>query len=383
MPSSFRPSDTANVNITTRRVSSAEQQAADAALSKLRAEGVVEVSDPVDSQFPRPLVADDGPMKSKVDLRVLNDYVAAKEVLHNDGSGGASSSGKAPKPPVSFAPNLAAVYKQSVPGVPGLIEASVTNGFMVVPVGDVSPLLTPQARVQLGLSPSSTHHVNTCTTHYDAFAASSGSEPSPAERKSASVCKLAQPEAKPAECMFVATPQGVLRLPRVVYADSASDCSIIKASVARSYGVKLYELKGRTVHMSTVGGVFSQPTVISEPVLLVFNKGGRELRVRVSMLVADVEALPYDIILGTPLLSALGAELDFKQQAMRIFPRWDKFGDASVSLNIPLSITDKTSSQGLPLGAPVVAAATTTPVAESAPCPAAPVLCCPQGSSSP
>jgi hypothetical protein len=135
--------------------------------------------------------------------------------------------------------------------------------------------------------------------------------------------------------------------------------------------------------MSTVGGVFSQPTVVTEPVLLVFNKGGKELRVRVSMLVADVEALPYDIILGTPLLTALGAELDFKQQTMRIFPRWSKFSDAIVSFPIPLSITDKASSQGLPLSAPVVAAATTRPVAECVPCPAAPVLCCPQGGPHP
>jgi hypothetical protein len=92
--------------------------------------------------------------------------------------------------------------------------------------------------------------------------------------------------------MFVSTPEGVLRLPRTVYADSASDCTIIKASVAKAYNLPMKELRGRTVHMSMVGGVFSQPTIITEPVLLVFGKGRREVRVRTNLLVVDVEALP-------------------------------------------------------------------------------------------
>lgn len=176
----------------------------------------------------------------------------------------------------------------------------MTNGFMIVPVGDVSGLLTDQAKVQMGLggasaaSSSKVHHINTCLTN--AFAAAAAPRPHGPRRKEAGVCRLLQPEGKPAACMFVTTPEGVLRLPRVVYADSASDCSIIKASVARAYNLPVRELPERTVHMSTVGGVFSQPMVITEPVVLVFNKGGRELRVRVSMLVADVEALPYDTI---------------------------------------------------------------------------------------
>jgi hypothetical protein len=183
--------------------------------------------------------------------------------------------------------------------------------------------------------------------------------------------------------MFIRTVEGVLRLPRVVYADSASDCQIIKKSVAQAMGIQMEELAGRTVHMSTVGGVFSQPTVVTKPVQLVFNRGGKELRVFVVFLVADVEALPYDIILGTPVLDALGAEVDFKSESLNLFPLWSRFRDSSVVVKVPLAIKTKANPQGLPISSPVVAAIQTggtTPTSvygsvSKIPV-AAPVLCC-------
>jgi hypothetical protein len=175
-----------------------------------------------------------------------------------------------------------------------------------------------------------------------------------------------------------------MHLPKVVYADSASDCSIIKGSVAKKFGVATEELVGRTVHMSTVGGVFSQPTVITKPVQLVFNHGARELRVHAVFLVADVEALPYDIILGTPVLEALGSELDFTTKSIRLFPRWFGCRNSSVSVSVPLAIKVKADPRSLPISAPIVAAAAqvsadcTSPAAQQVadqfvP---APVLCC-------
>jgi hypothetical protein len=131
--------------------------------------------------------------------------------------------------------------------------------------------------------------------------------------------------------------------------------------------------------MSTVGEVFSQPMVVTDPVPLVFNRGCHELRVRVSMLVADVDALPYDLILGTPLLLALGAELDFKSETLSIYPRWAKFGDTSVSLRVPLSVVGKASGRSLPLRTPVVAAAASAPLTDPLCSTAAPVSCCAQG----
>jgi hypothetical protein len=83
----------------------------------------------------------------------------------------------------------------------------------------------------------------------------SGSRPFPSgTRKEASVCRLAQPQGRPKDCMFIPTVEGVLRLPRVVYADSASDCQTFKKSVAQALGIQMDELAGRMVHMSTVWG---------------------------------------------------------------------------------------------------------------------------------
>jgi hypothetical protein len=126
--------------------------------------------------------------------------------------------------------------------------------------------------------------------------------------------------------------------------------------------------------MSMVGGVFSQPTIITGTVPLVFGAGRREMRVRTNLLVVDVEALPYDIILGTPVLKALGAEIDFKSECMKVFPRWSKYHDPTVWLNVPLSITVKSESSGLPISAPIVAASQTLQATDSSA--AMPVLCC-------
>jgi hypothetical protein len=390
MPASFRQTDTANVNITTRSIARADADSAvrgEASIPEMVQAGVIEPMEPIQPPSGPRTLAGAGLMvnegRLRVDLRAVNNSTVRES--DQPAVQDTASTSKAPKPPVSFAPDLAAVYKQSIPGVPGLIEASVTNGFMVVPVGDVSGLLTDQARKQLGLgdasatSSSKVQHINTCVSK--AFATAAGSRPFGPRRKQAGVCRLLQPEGKPAACMFVVTPEGVSQLPRVVYADTASDCTIIKGSRARAYNVAVQELPERTVHMSTVGGVFSQPMVVTEPVTLLFNKGGRELRVRVSMLVADVDALPYDIILGTPLLNMLGTEIDFKSESMRIFPRYAQSGDVSVSLDVPLSIVSKANGSSLPLDTPVVAAAKSTPVTDSPCSTAAPVLCCAQGAS--
>jgi hypothetical protein len=57
-----------------------------------------------------------------------------------------------------------------------------------------------------------------------------------------------------------------------------------------------------------------------------------------------------------------------------VFPRWSRFRDASVSLLVPLCITSKAQSQGLPISPPVVAAAQAADSAK--PATPAPVLCC-------
>ena len=372
MPASFRQADDANVNMVTRGVARAAAQAvgtADGAVGIAAPDPV----QPVPVELPAAAVLDPAPVELPA-APVAPEPDAAVDRAQPPGS--RSGGGRAARQPVSFAPDLATLYRQSVPGVPGLIEASVSNGFLTVPLGNVSSLFTPQARSQLGLEgarpPSSSHNVTSCTTHTFATAAN-GQVVSP-QRRAASVCKLAQPEGRPSECMFVVSPDGTHRLPRVVYADSASDCTIIKASVARAYGLRLQELKGRTVHMSMVGGVFSQPTIITGATPMVFGRGGREMRVTTNLLVVDVEALPYDIILGTPLLQAVGAEIDFKAERMRVFPRWSRFRDASVSLLVPLCITSKAQSQGLPISPPVVAAAQAADSAK--PATPAPVLCC-------
>lgn len=172
-------------------------------------------------------------------------------------------------------------------------------------------------------------------------------------------------------------------LPEIVFADTASDTSIVKKKVAASYGIITEELANRTVHMSTVGGVFSQATIVTKPVTLVFNQGARELRVHVVFLVVDNDSLPYDIILGTPVLDALGAEVDFKTESLRLFPRWCNFRDCSVSVSVPLSIKVKTNPRSLPIAAPVVAASHVTAAATSAAgdqftdeAADVPVLCC-------
>lgn len=379
MPASFRPADNAAVNMVTRSAARAAAQAAQPSTDR-----VVPAVAPAEPAAPSVSVADaavdTAPVEPPADPAVVTPpeaVTAPRQDVHN---GGGTS--KPAKQPVSFAPNLASIYKQSVPGVPGLIESSVTNGFLVLPVGDVSHMLTPQAKQSLGLS--------TRTTATDGLSAHSSyavrSNAPSAGRREAGVCRLAQPEGRPKDCMFVRIPEGVLRLPRTVYADTASDCSIIKASVARSFGISMQELPGRTVHMSTVGGVFSQPTILTKPVTLVFNKGGRELYAHVVFLVADVDALPYDIILGTPLLDALGAEVDFKTESLRLFPRWCRFKDASAVVQVPLAIKAKTNPSGLPVGAPVISAtqvAAGLSVPHTLPCNptvAVPVLCCdPQG----
>jgi hypothetical protein len=408
LPASFRPIDNANVNMVTRGATRAAAQAAQPA-AHLAADNAIAVTAgstpsstvPVSALCDDPVRSHDtvapsgsadvavsdtaegaAPVESPADSAAATPAAATAQAPSSALRSGGSA-GKAARQPVSFAPNLASLYKQSVPGVPGLIEASVTNGFMVLPVGDVSHMLTPQAKEALGLEGT---RVSTSSTNAAAhsFAVHSRSRTLPSDtRKEASVCRLAQPEGRPKDCMFIRTVEGVLRLPRVVYADSASDCQIIKKSVAQAMGIQMEELTGRTVHMSTVGGVFSQPTVVTKPVQLVFNRGGKELRVFVVFLVADVEALPYNIILGTPVLDALGAEVDFKSESLNLFPLWSRFRDSSVVVKVPLAIKTKANPQGLPISSPVVAAIQTggttptsvygsvskTPVA-------APVLCC-------
>ena len=120
---------------------------------------------------------------------------------------------------------------------------------------------------------------------------------------------------------------------------------------------------------------------------LVFNKGGKELYAHVVFLIADVDALPYDIILGTPLLDALGAEVDFKTESLRLFPKWCRFKDASAVVQVPLAIKAKANPSGLPVGTPIISATQATagssvPHTPSCnPTVAVPVLCCdPQGS---
>jgi hypothetical protein len=129
--------------------------------------------------------------------------------------------------------------------------------------------------------------------------------------------------------------------------------------------------------------VFSQATIVTKPVTLVFNQGARELRVHVVFLVVDNDSLPYDIILGTPVLDALGAEVDFKTESLRLFPRWYNFRDCSVSVSVPLSIKVKANPRSLPIVAPVVAASHVTAAATSAAgdqvtdeAADVPVLCC-------
>ena len=378
MPATFRPA--ANVNMVTRSAARAAAQAAPPANPPAPVPATVE---PV-----VPSVADTAQVAAPVEPPAAPaptpTATAAQDPPSALRSGG---TGRAARQPVSFAPDLASAYRQSVPGVPGLIKSSVTNGFVVVPVGNVSHLLSSEAQRQLGLGslPASAPAIagsapaNTQPAAR-AFAVSRSVGP---RRREVSVCRLAQPEGRPRDCMFICTPEGVLRLPKVVYADTASDCSIIKASVAKAFGIPMQELPGRTVHMSTVGGVFSQPTVITKPVPLVFNHGVKELKVHVVFLVADVEALPYDIILGTPVLDALGAEIDFKTDSLKLFPRWFNHRDAVMSLRVPLSIKCSSNPGSLPISAPVVAAAqAATAVTPTSACVShhscvpAPVLCC-------
>lgn len=378
MPASFRPA--ANVSMVTRSAARAAAQAAQASnLPVPVAPAPVEPAVPsvVDTAQVAPVEPTAVPAPSPATVPAQDPPSALR-------SGG---TGRAARQPVSFAPDLASAYRQSVPGVPGLIESSVTNGFVVVPVGNVAHLLSAEAQRQLGVgrvpasAPATAGSVPADPpSAAQAFVVQSRSAVAP--RREVSVCQLAQPEGRPRDCMFVRTPEGVLRLPKVVYGDTASDCSIIKASVAKAFGIHTEELPGRTVHMSTVGGVFSQPTVVTKPVMLVFNLGARELRAHVVFLVADVEALPYDIILGTPVLDALGAEFDFKTESLKLFPRWANFRDTAVSVRVPLSIKSKANPRSLPIAAPVVAAAQAAAVVVSAqpicaePAVSAPVLCC-------
>jgi hypothetical protein len=303
LPASFRPVDSANVNMVTRGAARAAAQAAQpadqpasggtaavtagttpsstvpvSASSSSPVPSDVPVSACSSAPVPVPVAVSDtaqgsAPVEPPADSAAVTPAAAPAQAPSST-LRGSGSVGKAAKQPVSFAPNLASLYKQSVPGVPGLIEASVTNGFMVLPVGDVSHMLTPQAKEALGLEDA---RVSTSSANAVAhsFAVHGRPRTLPRDnRKEASVCRLAQPEGRPKDCMFIRTVEGVLRLPRVVYADSASDCQIIKKSVAQALGIQMEELAGRTVHMSTVGGVFSQPTVVTKPVQLVFNRGG-------------------------------------------------------------------------------------------------------------
>jgi hypothetical protein len=251
MPASFRP--TANASMLTRSAARAATQAAQSA------DNAMPVPTPVE---PVPtVVATD---TAQVDPAEPTADPAAPPATTSTGAPPSTlqgtSTSRAARQPVSFAPDLATAYRQSVPGVPGLIESSVTNGFVVVPVGNLTHLLSAEGQRQLGLDArsSAASLVEASDVELDAHSVArtftTCTRAAGLRRREVGVCQLAQPEGRPRDCMFIRTPEGVNHLPEIVFADTASDTSIVKKKVTVSYGIITDELANRTVHMSTVGG---------------------------------------------------------------------------------------------------------------------------------
>jgi hypothetical protein len=110
--------------------------------------------------------------------------------------------------------------------------------------------------------------------------------------------------------------------------------------------------------MRTVGGVVSKPTTTTELIHLVFRKGTlQEHRVVCNAIVVDDDALPYDMILGTPVLHVLACSIDFMTDTMIIRPRFFQHGDTDTHFTCPITTTDSNARPSPLLVEPSVAAA--------------------------
>lgn len=183
------------------------------------------------------------------------------------------------------------------------------------------------------------------------------------------VCRLAQYEGKPQDCVFIGPSKAddsSLVLPRISFADSCADNCFMRKSFAKKHGIAFSAVEGSMMHMRAVGGVVSRPTVTTELVQLVFRRGTpQEHRIVCNFIVIDDDCLPYDVILGTPVLHVLACSLDFMTDTMVVRYRYYAHGDSSSFFTVPLITTEPPSSdQRSAIVDPAIAAAQVT-VADS------------------
>jgi hypothetical protein len=158
------------------------------------------------------------------------------------------------------------------------------------------------------------------------------------------VVKLVQPPGRPDLSLFFKAASASFasfRPARVVYLDSCSDNSFLKRMFCELMGIRVARMSGSTMHMSTVCGVVSKPLVVTEPVHLLLGKGtAHEHFVVGNFVVLDDDSLPYDVIIGTPLLRILGCAIDFVTNQLTVRPRWWLHDDTVTSFTLPISAAE-------------------------------------------
>jgi hypothetical protein len=152
-------------------------------------------------------------------------------------------------------------------------------------------------------------------------------------------------------------PASAYVLLRVVFYDSCSDGNFVKASAAKACGIRTQQIGDSTMRMSTVCGVKSQPLVVTEHTHLVFGKDSpSQHTVVTNFAVLDDESLPYDMIIGTPILRLLGARMCFIDNVLTVRPHWYVRNDSSVSFDVPIVTCEAADSSALPSSTTTVAA---------------------------
>lgn len=278
--------------------------------------------------------------------------------------------------PVSFAP----AEPQKPSNAHTQQQSSLGNGWVVLPM-DAARSALPS------LFSSSQSDVSTTTAavftgNHDVMfdAAATASCMAAAARlldnetyrsKKGGVCKLLQPLDRIEDCMMIAPlsrPSVRLALPDIVYADTCSDATFMRRSFAVQNGIECITAVGSMTHMRTVGGMVSKPTTTTELIHLVFRKGTpQEHRVACNAIVVDDEALPYDIILGTPVLHVLACSIDFMTETMLVRPRFFQHGDCNTQFTCPIVTTELSKSKPSPLLVEPSVAATHANVTDTPP----------------
>lgn len=272
--------------------------------------------------------------------------------------------------PVSFAPGLPQdpLTGISVPSAmssrgEGKPVGCDGKGWVVLPFDATQPVVRRMLGTPaVGANPAAmlaAVFTGQADVHYDA-AAFSSLTPAPGQQAFSTtgpdfvrfrelrggVCRLAQPEGRPQDCAFIVVERdsgsNTLALPRVTFADSCSDNCFMRRRFAVMYGIACVTAPDSMLHMRTVGGVVSKPTVTTELVLLVFRWGtSQEHHVRCNFIVIDDDALPYDIILGTPILRLLACAIDFLTDTIEIRPKYVVNGDRSTAFSLPIVTTEQ------------------------------------------